>query len=208
MTATPRRLGLALFVPIGMALAAFLPCAVRAAADPAAAQVQSLDDALLASMKAGAGEGVMARYRKLAPVVEQVFDLRAMTGFAVGPNWSKFSADEQAAAIAAFARLTIASYATNFKTYDGERFEISPDVVTRGVDKVVQTQLFSAHAAPVSLNYRMRESSGSWKIIDIYYGAVSQLTIRRSDFSAPVAAGGARGLVDHMNSLSDELTKP
>jgi ABC-type transporter MlaC component len=54
----------------------------------------------------------------------------------------------------------------------------------------------------------MRESSGAWKIIDVYYGAVSQLTIRRSDFTAPVATGGAIGLVDHMNSLSDELTKP
>lgn len=208
MAARSQRLWLALFVPIGIALGAFLPCAVRAAVDPAVAQVQSLQEALLGSMKAGAGEDVAARYRKLAPVVERVFDLRAMTAFAVGPAWPKFSADEQEAAIAAFARLTIASYANNFKTFDGERFEIGPDVVTRGADKVVQTQLFSAHAAPVSLNYRMRESSGSWKIIDIYYGAVSQLTIRRSDFAAPIASGGAHGLIDHMNSLSDALTKP
>ncbi len=208
MTARSLRLGLALFVPIGIALAGFVPCVVRAAVDPAAAQVQALDDALLAAMKAGAGEAVMARYRKLAPVVERVFDLRAMTGFAVGAAWPKFSADEQEAAVAAFTRLTVASYVHNFKTFDGERFEISPDVVTRGADKVVQTQLFPAHEAPVSLNYRMREFSGTWRIIDVYYGAVSQLTIRRSDFAAPLAAGGARGLIDHMNSLSDDLTKP
>ncbi len=178
------------------------------AVDPAAAQIHSLDDALLATMKAGAGEAVMVRYRKLAPVVEQVFDLRAMTGFAVGPAWAKFSAEEQQAAIAAFTRLTIASYVHNFSSFNRERFEIDPNVVTRGVDKVVQTQLFPSLGAPVNLNYRMRESSGAWKIIDVYNGAVSQLTIRRSDFTGPVATGGARGLVDHMNSLSDELTKP
>src|SRR5271165_3962592 len=158
MAGRSQRLGLLLCVPIGLALGGFLPCTLRAAVDPAVAQVQSLDEALLASMKAGAGETVMGRYRKLAPVVEQVFDLRAMTGFAVGTAWPTFSADEQAAAIAAFARLTIASYAVNFKTFDGERFEILPDVVTRGADKVVQTQLIPAHAVPVSLNYRMRES--------------------------------------------------
>jgi phospholipid transport system substrate-binding protein len=208
MTTSLQRLGLALCIPIGVALGGFWPGLIRAAVDPAVAQVQGLDEALLASMKAGASETVMARYRKLAPVVEQVFDLRAMTGFAVGTAWQKFSADEQAAAVAAFARLTIASYANNFKSFDGERFEISSEVVTRGTDKVVQTQLIPLHAAPVSLNYRMRESSGSWKIIDVYYGAVSQLTIRRSDFAAPIAAGGAQGLIDHVNALSDELTKP
>jgi phospholipid transport system substrate-binding protein len=54
----------------------------------------------------------------------------------------------------------------------------------------------------------MRESAGSWKIIDVYFGAVSQLTIRRSDFAAPVATGGAQGLIDHVNALSDALIKP
>jgi phospholipid transport system substrate-binding protein len=195
-------------VPIGVALLGLFAGAGRAAVDPAVAQVQGLDEALLASMKAGAGASQMARYGKLAPVVEQVFDLRAMTGFAVGAAWPTFSAQQQEAAIAAFARLTIASYANNFKSFDGEHFEINPEVVTRGADKVVQTQLLSAHAAPVTLNYRMRESAGSWKIIDVYFGAVSQLTIRRSDFAAPVATGGAQGLIDHVNALSDALIKP
>ena len=40
--------------------------------------------------------------------------------------------------------------------------------------------------------YRMRELGGSWKIIDVYYGAISQLTTRRSDFAATsLNAGGA-----------------
>jgi ABC-type transporter MlaC component len=53
----------------------------------------------------------------------------------------------------------------------------------------------------------MRESAGSWKIIDVYYGAISQLTTRRADFSAPIAAGGASTLIAHLNSLSDDLLR-
>jgi phospholipid transport system substrate-binding protein len=181
--------------------------AASAAVDPAVIQVESFDNALLESMQAGPNASVTDRYRKLAPVIEHVFDLRAMTGFAVGPAWSSFSAEEQQATIAAFARLTIASYAHNFHEFGGERFEIDPNVATRGVDKIVQTKLISPDKTPVSLIYRMRESAGSWKIIDIYYGAISQLTIRRSDFAGPIAAGGAQGLIAHLNSLSEDLTK-
>jgi phospholipid transport system substrate-binding protein len=187
--------------------AALLVGAAYAALDPAASQIESLDNALLESMKAGPTLTIAERYRKLAPAIELAFDLRAMTAFSVGSAWSNFSTDEQQATIAAFTRLTIASYAHNFTSFSGERFEIQPGVVARGVDKIVQTQLISPHNAPVNLMYRMRESAGSWKIIDVYYGAISQLTTRRADFSAPIAAGGASTLIAHLNSLSDDLLR-
>ena len=186
---------------------ALLIGAAYAGLDPAATQIESLDSALLAAMKAGPTLTMAERYRQLAPVIERTFDLPVMTAFAVGSAWANFSSGEQQALIAAFTRLTIASYAHNFTSFDGERFEIQPDVAVRGVDKIVQTHLISAHNAPVNLTYRMRESAGSWKIIDVYYGAISQLTTRRADFAAPIASGGAAGLIAHLNSLSDDLLR-
>ena len=70
-----------------------------------------------------------------------------------------------------------------------------------------QVRLISPHADAVNLMYRMRESSGSWKIIDVYYGSISQLTTRRSDFAAPIASSGAAGLIAHLNALSDDLLR-
>jgi phospholipid transport system substrate-binding protein len=181
--------------------------AAYAGQDPAVPQIESLDNALLAAMKAGSTQTMAERYRQLAPVIERTFDLPVMTAFAVGPAWANFSSEEQRAMIAAFTRLTIASYAHNFTSFDGERFEIQPDVAVRGVDKIVQSRLLSPHGAPVDLTYRMRESAGSWKIIDVYYGAISQLTTRRADFAAPIASGGAAGLIAHLNSQSDDLLR-
>jgi phospholipid transport system substrate-binding protein len=195
-----------LLIGLGVAASLLLGTA-HAALDPAAGQIESLDNALLGSMKAGATLTVTDRYRRLAPVIALTFDLRTMTAFAVGPAWAKFSADEQQAAVAAFTRLTIASYAHNFAGFDGERFEINPNVVVRGVDKIVQTHLISPHSASVDLMYRMRESAGSWKIIDVYYGAISQLTTRRADFAASITSGGASSLIAHLNSLSDDLLR-
>jgi phospholipid transport system substrate-binding protein len=175
--------------------------------DSAAVQVQHLDTALLESMQAGPTLSVGDRYHKLEPIIEQAFDLPLMTSLAVGSDWASFSAEQQRAAITAFTRLTIASYAHNFREYGGQRFEIDSNIVSRGTDKVVQTHLIPLHDPPVSLIYRMRESGGVWKIIDVYYGSISQLTTRRSDFAGPVASGGAQALVTHLNSLSVDLMK-
>jgi phospholipid transport system substrate-binding protein len=181
--------------------------AYAAISDPAAIQVQSLDTSLLESMRAGSSSSITDRYRKLEPVIEQVFDLPLMTRLSIGPSWTNFSVEQQQAAIAAFTRLTIASYARNFHEFGGEKFEIDNDIVIRGADKVVQTQIISSHGAPASIVYRMREVGGIWKIIDVTFDGISQLTMRRSDFTAAIASGGAPVLIAHLNALSDSLMK-
>jgi phospholipid transport system substrate-binding protein len=189
-----------------LTLAALMMAAqVHAAADPGAGKIEAFDAALLDAMKAGPGVGTAERYRRLAPVVERTFNLPVMTQFAVGPAWSSFTPAQQQAAITAFAKLTTASYAHNFNAYGGERFELDPNVVTRGPDKIVNTHLIRPHDAPVALTYRMRAAGDGWKVIDIYYGAISQLTTRRSDFAASIASGGAPALIAHLTSLSDKL---
>ena len=51
----------------------------------------------------------------------------------------------------------------------------------------------------------MRQTPEGWKIIDVYYGAISQLTTRRSDFAGPVASGGAKGSLAHLDTLTAKL---
>jgi phospholipid transport system substrate-binding protein len=174
-----------------------------AISDPAAIQVQRLHTSLLDSMRAGPSLAITDRYRKLEPVIEQVFDLPLMTRLAIGSGWTNFSAEQQQAAVAAFTRLTISSYVHNFHQFSGERFELDDNVLSRGADKIVQTKIIPPHDEPTSLVYRMRESGGLWKIIDVSYDGVSELTMRRTDFTAAIAAGGAPVLIDHLNKLSD-----
>jgi len=190
--------------------ALFLPVADSAHAalsDPAAIQVQTLTDALLKSMRAGPAASMTDRYRNLEPVIEQTFALPLVTRLAVGPDWSSFSPDQQKAVIAAFTRFTVANYAHNFRDFDGQKFEIDDNALTRGGDKIVRTRVIPAHDTPVSLLYRMHEVDGTWKIVDVYSNGVSELALRRSDFAAALAAGGAPVLIAHLNKASDGLMK-
>jgi phospholipid transport system substrate-binding protein len=181
--------------------------AYATAGDPAVAQVQTLDAALLKSMQAGPSVSLTERCRNLQPVVEQVFAMPLMTHLAVGADWSNFTPEQHKALIAAFTRFTAANYAYNFRDFGGEKFAVDDNVVSRGEERVVRTQIVPPHDTPTNLLYRMREVNGAWKILDVYSDGVSELTLRRSDFTAALAAGGAPALTDHLNKASDGLLK-
>jgi phospholipid transport system substrate-binding protein len=178
-----------------------------ATSDPAVNPVQTLTDSLLKSMRAGTTMSMTERYKQLQPVIEQVFAMPLVTRLAVGPEWTNFPADQQKALIAAYTRFTVANYAHNFHDFDGQKFEIDDNVLTRGDDKVVRTRVIPAHDVPVSLLYRMHEVDGSWRVIDVISDGVSQLALRRSDFAGATAAGGAPALIAHLNKSSDALLK-
>ena len=175
------------------------------AADPAA-RVKTFYASLLETMKDAKRLGVEGRYRKLAPALNSTFDLAAMTRIAVGPAWTSFSPEQQAATVAAFSRMTIATYASRFDGYDGERFEVDPKTAERGPDRIVNTKLVSPGSEPVTLNYLMRLSGGDWKIIDVYLsGTISELAARRAEFGAILKSGGPDALAGTLKARADKL---
>jgi phospholipid transport system substrate-binding protein len=185
-------------------MAASAPVAVQAQ-EAGVAPIQSLDDGLLAIMKGGKALGFAGRAARISPVVDQVFDLSLMTRLSVGSGWTSFSATDQTALTTAFRRMTIAQYADNFDGWSGESFVIDPKVEVRGTDRLVKTILKSPRDKPVSLAYRLRQTGGNWRVIDVFYqNSISQLATRRADFAHILSTGGAKALVAHLNALSEK----
>jgi phospholipid transport system substrate-binding protein len=181
---------------------------MNAPSDPAAQQISRFYASLTDTMRQGRALGAQGRYRKLEPVVRQVFDLPTMTRLTVGTAWSSMSPRDQQTLIAAFTRMTVANYAKNFDTYSGEQFVVDPNVQTKGLDKLVSSKLISANKTVTPFVYRMRQAGGEWKVVDVFLnGYVSELATRRSDFAATVASGGAPALVTKINALADDLLK-
>jgi len=194
---------------LALAFSALLLGALPAFADtdPAVQTVQGFYDTLVDTMKHGKELGLKGRYEKLKPAVEQAYDLADMTKFVVGPSWTTLSADDQKALQTAFERMTIANYAKNFDEYGGERFAVDPAVQAVGADKRVMSKLVTGNQT-IPFNYRMRQTGGTWKILDVYLnGSISELATRRSDFGATVSTGGASALIKKINDLSDSLMK-
>lgn len=176
--------------------------------DVASSPVQALDDGLLTIMKGGKAMGFGGRAARIGPVVDRVFDLPLMTRLAVGPAWTGMTATDKAAVTAAFRRLTIAQYAGNFDGWSGETFTIDAKVESRASDKLVKTVLKSPKGNATQLAYRLRQGTGGWRVIDVFYqNSISQLATRRSDFARIVATGGAKGLVAHLDQLSEKAAR-
>jgi phospholipid transport system substrate-binding protein len=177
----------------------------QAGGDPNLQVIERFHAALLDTLKQGKALGIQGRYKKLEPEVDAAFDLKAMTQFTVGPKWAGMSEADRASVVAAFRRMTIASYASNFKEFKDQQFTLDQKVEVRGVDRIVKSQIIPKGEKPVNLRYRLREAGGAARIIDVIYESVSQIATRRSDFAATVNDGGAPALVKKLDEISDRL---
>lgn len=185
-----------------------LPLAgAQAQADPAVATVQKFYDTLLDSMKGGKALGAQGRYNKLKPVIEQTFELGTMIKYAVGPGWDGATPSDQKALTDAFERMTVAQYAGNFDSYDGEKFVVDPGVTVRGTDHYISSKLVTKDQTVVFI-YRVRQFGPGWKIIDVLLeGSISQLSVYRSDYAATVKAGGAAALVKKIDAIAEKAMR-
>jgi phospholipid transport system substrate-binding protein len=174
--------------------------------DLATQRVSSLSDALLDTMKQAKELGVKGRYDKLSPVLAKTYDLPLMTRIAVGQNWAALTPEQQKAVVAAFTRMTTATYASRFDGFSGEQFVILQTVDQKNGDKIVKTQIIQSNGKPVALSYLVRNTGSDWRIIDVYLnGTISELANRRAEFGAVLKSGGADALVSSLNKQGDKL---
>jgi phospholipid transport system substrate-binding protein len=190
---------------VGLALPAR---AENPAVDPAVASIRAFYDVLLETMKQADKLGVRGRYDKLAPVIRSTYDLPAMTRLAIGPDWSTIPPEQQTALLDSFARRTIATYANRFDGYSGQSFLVEPEVESRNTGRIVRTKIIRPPEFPVTLNYLMRGSGDTWKIVDVYLaGTISELATQRSEFSAILKKGSPAALIENLNQQIDKLMR-
>ena len=174
--------------------------------DPATQRVSSLADALLDTMKQAKDLGIRGRYDKLSPVLAKTYDLPLITRIAVGQNWAALTPEQQKAVVAAFTRMTTATYASRFDGFSGEQFIILQTSDQKNGDKIVKTQIIQSNGKPVALSYLVRNTGSDWRIIDVYLnGTISELANRRAEFGAVLKSGGADALVSSLNKQGDKL---
>ena len=72
----------------------------------------------------------------------------------------------------------------------------------------MRTKLLQSNGEPITLNYLMRDSGGSWKVVDVYLtGTISELATRRSEFAALLKSGGPNTLIESLRQKTDKLMR-
>lgn len=184
-----------------------LPAAVLplAAAGPALAQqqgasqvIERLDNALLDVMR-NAAIGYRGRAERLRPVLLQTYDIALMGQLAVGRTWPTTPPEQQRQLVQLFGEFSVATYASRFNGYSGERFEILGEQPAGEGRVLVRTQIVRAGDRPVPINYLLRRDGGTWKVVDVFLdNTISEVARRRSEFGSVIARGGMEALLQSL----------
>ena len=97
-------------------------------------------------------------------------------------------------------RHSAVTLARSFGTFDGEKFSVDPQIITRANSRIVKVTIVSSGKKDLVF-YQLREGAAGWKIVDVISGGVSQLAAQRADVASAVAAGGAAGLAQRFAKL-------
>jgi phospholipid transport system substrate-binding protein len=163
---------------------------------------------LVQTMKQGKQLGYQGRYAKLDPAIEKAFNLPIMGRVAIGPQWSQLTPDQQQRAIDAFHKFSVANYAAQFTSYDGEKFEVVKESPATNDNVIIETRLVPATGESFRLNYLMRKYEGGWRIIDVYLdGSISEVSRRRAEFTSILGRDGIEGLIRMIRQKTEALGK-
>jgi len=170
--------------------------------------VNELHSGLLTTMQESSTLGFQQRFDQLKPVVSDTFDVTFMGSKSVGRHWNKLSAEEQQVWLDKFVSYVTANYVGNFDQYDGESFEVLGEEEAQRDTRIVLTRLNVPGGEDVIFNYRLRMTPEGWRIIDIYLkGTVSELALRRSDFTTTLKNKGFPVLASTVDQKIDNLRK-
>jgi phospholipid transport system substrate-binding protein len=213
---------------IALGALALTPPALAAKAALAAATaseaITTFHKELIGALRNTDGKGFEARRKAVAPAVTSIFDAAFMAKYAVGDSLKNFSDDQQKELVSSFRDMMVASYASRFKRYNGQRFEVlSEGPINQQCDRLrvrfsemgskqppkecalVKSQLVKSNGETRNINYVVyRAANSPWKIVDVLSGPASELATRRSEFSAVARNQGPDALID---TVKDKVIK-
>ncbi len=180
--------------------ALLLPLQWAQAGSPARSVVERLDSRLLEVMREGDALGYQGRHARLEPVLRQSFDLPYITRLVSGRHWKGWSESQRTKMVEAFSRLTFATYADRFDTYDGEQFKVAAERPLKRQRVLVRCQLVKPDGEAIQLDYVLHRVAGQWRIVNVVADGVSDLSMRRAEYTAVIKRDGFDALITQLNN--------
>jgi phospholipid transport system substrate-binding protein len=187
------------------ACAAALATTSPAAAGPSPREVvQQTSDRVLAVL-AEPGLSKQERRERVKVIVLEHTDFDTLSRLVLARNWARFTPEQQREFQREFESHLAATYGRRLDDYRNEKVAIVGDRREANGDWTVQTRVLRGGGSNDFLvDYRLRESNGTWKMIDVIIEQVSLVANFRSQFQELVSSGGPERL---LQVLRDKTAK-
>ena len=140
-----------------------------------------------------------ARATALQPVIDASFDITRIAGISLGRTWRDLTDTQQTEFVSLLSELVVATYADRFEGYSGQQF-VTDEVRAVRTGDVVRTRLLREAEADVTLDYFLRAG----RVFNVVADGVSDLSLRRADYSSIIKTEGFAALLTHIQRKIDE----
>ena len=155
--------------------------------------------------------GADRSHRSKRTIAYGAIDFPTLCKLVLARNWPKFSPSQRGEFEDEFKQHLSMTYGRNVDSYKNEKVQILGERPEQRDDVTVQTKILRGGSDDVAVDYRLRQSDGQWKIIDVIIEGVSLVSNFRSQFQDIVANGGPDrllALLKEKNATGEPLQKP
>jgi len=139
---------------------------------------------------------VQERRNRFRHIMDDGFDMKAITRYVVGRYWRQASPPQQQELLSLARDYVVQLYADRFKDYSGVKVNISGERKEEGWT-IVQTVIDQPAGKPqVRLDWRVEASGGKPAVTDMIIEGVSMVTTQRSEFASVIRQNGVDGLIN------------
>ena len=196
-----------------VAFSTVLVAAPVAAAEAPDALVKRISNEVIDSVKADKDIQAGNRNKIMGLVNEKILpyvDAEKMTQQAAGRHWRAATPEQKQKLTKEFRDLLVYTYAGALSTIKNETVEFKP---MRGsptdTDVEVRSQVNVARGEPITLNYRLSNEKGSWKIYDVNVLGAWLVQTYTSTFNSEIGKSGIDGLIKRLAERNAQLaSKP
>jgi phospholipid transport system substrate-binding protein len=171
-----------------------------AAATEAAQQLKQTVDRVLSILNDPALKGDAKsneRRQKLKEVIAARFDFAEMAKRSLGAQWQKRSPAEQKEFVEVFTVLLEGSYVDKLESYSSEKIRFVNDRQDKDYAEV-GTKIVNNKGEEFSVDYRLYNANGEWKVSDVIIENVSLVNNYRAQFNRVLARSSYAELLETM----------
>jgi len=163
-------------------------------------QVRQTTDKLLAILKDPQLKGESKkneRRDKLKELIYQRFDFTEMAKRSLGSEWPRRSPEEQKEFVKLFTDLLERAYMDQLESYSGEKIQYLKEREDDNYAQV-ETKIIDKKGQEFSVNYRLHNRNGDWKVYDVVIEDISLVNNYRAQFKRALATASYEELVNRM----------
>ncbi len=161
---------------------------------PPKTQIERFHVALMASARLEGGYD--ERVALLGSEFDRVFDLPRIARISAGSSWRQLDAPTKDEYLELLRDVVLGTYVSRFDADRGQSLEVLEATEVKPGRDLVRAQIVRANGASVALGYYLRDN----KVFNVEADGVSDLSIRRADYSSIIKAEGFAGLLSHLKT--------